>query len=118
ETGREVTQGNPQPDLGFGHHAVDGDALLQLVILYQRQMVVTWRLHLWIPTNLVLIQTSESVEKSLQHVAHYAVTLEAQFTHGLEEQALLGITGRPVCHLEQRIVGTLEQGLQSQFELR
>src|SRR5690606_37370903 len=81
-------------------------------------MVVTWRLHLWIPTNLVLIQTSESVEKSLQHVAHYAVTLEAQFTHGLEEQALLGITGRPVCHLEQRIVGTLEQGLQSQFELR
>ncbi|MNY24339.1 hypothetical protein D3C86_1580470 [compost metagenome] len=64
-----------------------------------------------------MIEGGERLEDFLQKAALDTLALQAQIAHGFEEGILLAIAGRPVRHLEQRIVGIVEQRLQGLLEL-
>ncbi|MCY1538669.1 hypothetical protein D9M68_742210 [compost metagenome] len=101
----------------LGDHGIERHGLLQFIVLHQRQAVERHRIQRRSLTDFVLIEGGEGLEDFLQEAALDVLALQAQIAHRFEEGILLGIAGRPVRHLEQRIVGIVEQCLQRLLEL-
>ena len=114
----EMAQRNSVSAHHLGYHGVQRHGFFQLVVLYQAQAVERHRVERGLRlADFVLIEIGEGLEHLLQKTTLDVLALQTQVTHGLEEGILLGITGRPIRHLEEGIVGIVEQALQTLLEL-
>ena len=101
----------------LGNHGIDGHRLFQLIVLHQRQGVKRHRIQQRGLTDFILIKGGEGFENLLQKTTLDGFALQAQIAHGFKKGILLDVTGGPISHFKQRIIGTVEQSLQGLLEL-
>ncbi|MCY1402528.1 hypothetical protein D9M71_176730 [compost metagenome] len=111
QAGAQVRQGDAGAAHHLGDHGVHGDGFFQLVVLHQGQAVAGNRLQRRGASDFVLVEAGEVVDEFLQEAALDGLALQAQVAHGFEEGVLFGVAGGAVRHLEQGVVGIVEQRL-------
>ena len=112
----QVPQGEAGPVEHPGHHGLHGDGLFQ-VIAGGLLLRVVGRGMGDDQGRVVLDQACEGLEELLEKAALDALALQAQVAHGLEQDVLLDVVLGPVGHLEQGVVGVIEQLLQAMAQL-
>ena len=101
----------------LGDHGIDRYRLFQLVVLHQAQAFQRHWSQLRRLAHAVARQLGKALKDFAQKAIGDALALQAQLTHRLEQIILLGIRSGTVSHLEQAVVGVIEQRLQVLFKL-
>ena len=89
------------------NHAIDGNRLLQLVWLHQRQRI-QFKRHRLHGSRRITGQLLGSQHHAVAGFSNQVGALQANAAHGFKEQGLLGIACGLVGHLKQRVVRLVE----------
>ncbi|MNO63809.1 hypothetical protein D3C76_545250 [compost metagenome] len=117
QAGAQVRQRGGIAAHHLGYHGVQRDGLFQFVVLYQGQAVGGNRFEHRALGDVVLVEAGDVIGKFLQETALDSLALQAQVAHRLEESVLFTVAGGAIRHLEQRVVGIVEQRLHGVLQL-
>lgn len=112
----ELAKGKTVTVARLGDHCLEGHSALQVVTagIGGRDagdgLGDRWR-------GVVLDQADKGLEEFFQEAALDAFAFQAQVAHGFEKGVLVDIVLGPVGHLEQGVVGVIEQFLQAMAQL-
>jgi len=111
ESGSQLVEGVTITTQHAADHRLHRHVALQFVIGQRCRCVDDKYLRQSGLSDLVLNKADKCLVKLLEKYAFDAFALEAQITHGLEKNVLFDVVASPVRHLEERVVGIIEQCL-------
>jgi hypothetical protein len=97
-------------------HGLDRHAAFHIVAT-RGQLVVYQRVRQRVVRRIVLGQAGKGFEELLEKTAFDVFALQAQVAHGLEKDVLFDVVARPVSHFKERVIGVIEQLLQTVAQL-